>query len=237
MLTQADLEATDDALRDGLTRLIVSYAAGPVRRVAVVGNAPLEPNTHRARRIDGADLVIRCNSFALDGPLDAPCLGRRADVVVLNRGTRITPSVFHRYPSRLYLRTNAGAIYRRKPSAPLPAVNLWPDDLGCASIPNRALVADLRQLIASCGERTGGSTALIPTTGTVAAWLAYRLFTAAELLLTGFSFLTTGKQPTEWRHHWDLGASKVPVSSAHHVTAEGIVMRRWITEGRAEALG
>lgn len=236
VLTREDLAATDDALRDGLTRLIVSYATSPVRRIAVVGNAPLEANQERARRIDEADLVFRCNSFALDGPLDAPCLGRRADVVVLNRGTRITPSVFQRYPSRLYLRSNAGAIYRRKPTVPLPGIDVWPDDLGCVSIPNRAVVAELRQLLAFCNERRDGSAVLIPTTGTVAAWLAYRLFADAELLLVGFSILFAVEQPTEWRHHWDLGAGRVPVSSAHQVTAEGMLLRRWVSERRAEAL-
>ena len=68
----------------------------------------------------------------------------KTHVVVLNAGTRATCSVFDGYSRRLYLRSSPGAVYRRKASVPMPKVDLWPDDLGAVSVPNRAVVAALR---------------------------------------------------------------------------------------------
>lgn len=239
VLTRSDLDRTDEALRRNLRDLLISYAGSrPVGRIAVVGNAPLEPSADRAGRIDAADLVIRCNSFALDDPVGTPCLGRRADAVVLNAGTRISPSVFDRYPQRLYLRSRPGAIYRRKPTAPMPKVLLWPDDLGFVTLPNRAVIAELRALIPHvAGDLGDEGGVVVPTSGTIAAWVAYLLFPAAELTLTGFSFLRDSERPTHWRHHGDWGAAMVPVSNAHKLLGEATLMRRWIAEGRAHALG
>lgn len=44
----------------------------PVRTVAVVGNAPVTPEPARSAAIDGAELVIRVDGFALDGPRGPP---------------------------------------------------------------------------------------------------------------------------------------------------------------------
>ena len=78
--------AQDSAvLRD----LMLAYARNrPVRKVAVVGNAPLPTEEARAEEIDTADLVIRVNSFVMDRPGEPRCQGGRVDVVVWNR---ITP--------------------------------------------------------------------------------------------------------------------------------------------------
>ncbi len=164
MLTDEALTRTDEETREDLRRLLASYAARqPVRSVAVVANAPLTPDPERAAAIDACDLVVRCNSFVLDRGDDAYC-GRVAHVVVLNAGTRATRSVFDGYSRRLYLRSSPGAVYRRKASVPMPKVDLWPDDLGAVSVPNRAVVAELRALVAA-EQGADGDGVVVPTTG------------------------------------------------------------------------
>ena len=79
----------------------------PVRRITVVGNAPLAPSQERRDIIDGSDLVFRCNSMVLDEPGDEPTLGTKTDVVVAARATRVTPWFFKDYPRRAYCRSMA----------------------------------------------------------------------------------------------------------------------------------
>lgn len=234
MLTAEALTRTDEETREDLRRLLASYAARqPVRSVAVVANAPLTRDPERAAAIDACDLVIRCNSFVLDQGDDAYC-GRVAHAVVLNAGTRATRSVFDGYSRRLYLRSSPGAVYRRKASVPMPRVDLWPDDLGAVSVPNRAVVAELRALVAAEQGADPGDV-VVPTTGMVAAWLARRLFPDAELLLAGFSAIAEGAV-TEWRHHGREDSGPVPVAGAHKVDAEGMLLRRWVADGAARHL-
>jgi hypothetical protein len=234
MLGQVAVDQVDEDLRADLRDLVESYATRrPVRSVAVVANAPLTHDVDRAAAIDAADLVIRCNSFVLDQGADAYC-GRLTNVVVLNAGTRITRSVLDGYSSRLYLFSSPGAVYRRQPSVPMPTVNLWPDDLGAAYVPNRAVVAELRELVRAAAG-VGPEDVLVPTTGAVAAWLALLLFPDADLLLTGFSAISD-PHVTAWRHHGREDDGPVPVADAHKVDAEGILLRQWVADGRARYL-
>jgi hypothetical protein len=234
MLGQVAVEQVDDDLRGDLRALIESYATRrAVRSVAVVANAPLTRDPDRAAAVDACDLVIRCNSFVLDQGDDAYC-GRRTNVVVLNAGTRITRSVLDGYSSRLYLFSSPGAVYRRRPSVPLPAVNLWPDDLGAAHVPNRAVVADLRELIRVTAG-AGPDDVIVPTTGAVAAWLGLDLFPDADLLLTGFSAVAD-PHVTSWHHHRREDSAPVPVAEAHKIDAEGLLLRAWVADGRARHL-
>ena len=53
-------------LRDLAAAYVRVPAGAPVRRVAVVGNAPMEPSDQRARQINNSDLVMRVNSFVAD---------------------------------------------------------------------------------------------------------------------------------------------------------------------------
>ena len=60
-----DVAAGQSVLRS----LLDVYAEHPEpRRVAVVGNQPLEPDAERAKAVDDADLVIRGNGFRLGDP-------------------------------------------------------------------------------------------------------------------------------------------------------------------------
>ena len=65
-----DLAATERAKWD----LLRDYASSdaehqPVRKVTVVGNAPVHPDPARVEDIESSDLVIRVNSLALDEPV------------------------------------------------------------------------------------------------------------------------------------------------------------------------
>src|SRR6478735_5596245 len=129
---------------DHLRALLSAYAARtPVRKVAVVGNAPLTPDAARAREIDSADLVIRANSMALDGPGDPPCLGTRCHAVILSRSTRLTRWVFQDYRRRLYLVPQGGIVVWRlgEPKGILLDTPWWPADLGCIPLPNAVVKA------------------------------------------------------------------------------------------------
>jgi hypothetical protein len=227
---------SEDALQlEHLRALVLAYTPDDdVRRAAVVGNAPLTADPARASAVDGCDLVVRCNSFVLDEP-GASFSGRRADLVVLNEATRITRSVFAGYSARLYLRARPGAVYRRKPTVPMPLVELWPDDLGAVDVPNRAVVAGLREELRRRDPEAGPDDLVVPTTGMLAAWLVRLLFPDARLVLTGFSTLTTGVGEA-WHHHGRTDAGPVPVSPLHKVDAEGELLRSWIAAGTAELL-
>ena len=222
-----DLADTRSTVR-ALTRdYLASYArSSPVRSVAVVGNAPLQPDAERAAGIDSADLVIRVNSFVLDLPGQAPCLGSRVDAVVVNRATRLTPWFLQEYRRRAYLQSDTALVhlqsFRRRPA------EHWPADLGVWQISNESVVEELRTLIwPDPGDRR-----VDPTTGTLAAWLGYLLFPEAELRITGFSFLDE-KKPDRWEHHF---GGTVPVSTAHRVDREGTLLLSWLASGRAVLL-
>lgn len=206
-----------------MTSYLECYSAHlPVRRVAVVGNAPLEPSPERCAAIDGADLVFRCNSFVLDEPGAPPCLGTKTDVVVAARATRITPWFFQDYPSRAYLVMDSGNMRKKEPPGiPTP----WPDDLGAWPISNRALGNPLKVLIKPEKDGRGA----VPTTGTQAAYVAHELFPGTELVLTGFSFLHDREQDA-WLHHW---GDSSPVHKAHLIDREGALLQSWVDDGSA----
>ena len=71
-----DLAATQRAKWDLLGRYVSSYAERrPIRKVTVVGNAPVLPDPARVEDIQSSDLVIRVNSLALDEPGGLPHVG------------------------------------------------------------------------------------------------------------------------------------------------------------------
>ncbi len=216
------LEEVDADLFTAMKEWLESYASHrPVRRVTVIGNAPLEPSTERRDLIDASDLVFRCNSFVLDEPGDEPCLGTKTDVVVAAYVTRVTPWFFQDYRSRAYLRIDVGNTRRDLPPDPLT----WPDDLGYWPIPNRLFGLPLKR---SLRPETDGVGA-VPTTGTTAAYVAHELFPGAEITLVGFSFLHDRTQ-TAWRHHW---GTENPVHKAHLLDREGALLQSWVDDGSA----
>lgn len=220
------LEETDRRLRDLMRDFAASFSAGPVKSVAVVGNAPQEPSDERAKRIDSCDLVFRVNSFWVDQPGEPASHGTKVTAVVINRRVRATTGLFDDYRRRAYFLTEGGHVgfkkLRRYPT-------YWPSDLGAWPIPNRAVLAQLRHLLDPRGEVPD---LVVPTTGMAAAYLAHLLFDEADLVLTGFSFLTQPDQ-TSWTHH---RGGTVPVARGHYIALEGALMQSWIDSGRAEFL-
>lgn len=226
--SRVDPAETTAWLRRRLQDFLASYAsARPVRSIAVVGNAPLLPDEARAHAVDSADLVVRVNSFALDAAGDPPCLGSRVDAILVNRATRLTPWFLRDYRSKAFLQSDTALVhatgFRRRPA------QHWPADLGVWQVPNDAVVAPLRALI----WQDADGARVDPTTGTLAAWLAYLLFPEAELRITGLSYLDERK-PQTWDHH--AGRVAVPVSTAHRVDREGTLINSWVRAGRAVAL-
>ena len=185
----------------------------PVEVIAVVGNAPLASSRSRARLIDEADLVIRVNAFALD--CGSPAVGRRADVVILNRGIQATPWQFDDYRNRLYLLVEPGRMHWEPPEIP----QWWPTDLGLATIPNREVTIPLAHEIGLDAARDG----LWATTGTTAAWVARVGFPSAELRLAGFSFIENPHQ-TSWNHAYGPPSRVEP---EHRIGAEAALLRSW----------
>ncbi len=204
--------------------LVDAYAARtPVQTVAVVGNAPVPPDPERSAAIDAADLVLRVNGFALDGPQQPRGLGTRADVVVTQWALEATPWVFADYRSRLYLYNEPGMMYADVER--LPA--WWPPDLGLVPIPNREVHQPLSRALGFDPTQPRWA-----TTGTAAAWLVRLLYPDARLLLAGFSFIWTPVQST-WDHAYG-GASAL--TGDHDLTAEATMLRSWIEDGTAEYL-
>lgn len=213
---------------DGLRALATAYARVPVgqavRRVAVVGNAPMEPSGQRATEIDSSDLVIRVNSFVLDTDDGPATQGRRADVVLWSRLVKATPALFDRYRERLYVLLEPMRMYGRREVWPAS----WPSDLGFVAARNDEVAVPLNEELGLPwrAER------LAPTTGTTAAWLAVRLFPDAEVLLTGLSFVDAPDQ-VEWDHQW---GDSVRVGPEHRIAAEAALLRTWRDEGRVRML-
>jgi len=211
--------------------LLAAYASTPdVRRVAVVGNAPLDPDPARAEAIDSCDLVVRCNSFMLDEPGEPPCQGSAVHAVVLSRGLLATRFSFRRYREVAYLVTEPSRIYADKPLARYvkewPA--WWPEDLGYVAVPNHAFALPLLDAL----EVPWRDEVVVPTTGTMAVFLALQCFPGAEVSVTGFSMIDAPHQ-TEWRHQ---AGDVSPIGGAHWIEPEGRLFRRWIDEGRVRRL-
>lgn len=205
-----------------------AYAAStPVRRVAVVANAPLEPSVERRDLIDSSDLVIRCNSLALDEIDGPPCVGTRTNVVVTARTTRPTPGLFDNYRNRAYF---VGDVFCLDVPDPPSWPADWPPDLGAWPIPNRALGLPLKYLLRPTTAGQGGG----PTTGTMAAYLAYRLFPEADIVLTGFSFLDDREQ-LSWGYH-AAGIQDAPVIPVHDLDREGAYLQGLVDRGEVRCL-
>jgi hypothetical protein len=211
-----------DSLRD----FIASYAARqPIRQVAVVGNAPLEPNAERAAELDASDLVIRANSLMLDDPGQPPCLGTTCHVVVLSHATRITPWVFQDYRRRAYLVPQMGFPLYYKVN---PAPDFWPPDLGALPLPN----AVVKRRLVDRLDPDHVTARLTPTTGTAALYLAHEMFPEARMVATGFSFLSQQAQ-TEWAHH---SGGTTGVHKLHDLALEAALLRSWIDDGTMQFL-
>lgn len=231
ILTRVDTGSVRSTLRDIdqelVTRMrdhVVSYAASsPVQRVAVVANAPLGPSEERRDLIDSSDVVIRCNSLALDRPGAPPCVGSRTHVVVTARTTRPSPGFLADYRNRAYFVVDVFHLTVPEPPG-WPAS--WPSDLGAWPLPNRALGLPLKYLLRPSDAGQG----LAPTTGTQAAYLAYRLFPDADIVLTGYSFLDDSDQRS-WGYH--EGAHRSPVHSTHKLDREGAYLRGLVDRGEA----
>ena len=207
-----------------LRDLVAAYGRHPVRRVAVVGNAPMDPSRSRAEAIDTADVVIRVNSFVVDVPGSPPTQGSRTDVVLFSRLVPVTPSFFSDYSTRLYVLLEPMRMFGRKEVWPAS----WPRDLGFAVARNDAVAVPLNEELGTPWRRER----LAPTTGTTGVWLALRLFPEATVTAAGISFIDDAEQ-TEWRHQW---GDSVGVGPEHRITAESRLMRQWLTAGRITVL-
>lgn len=220
-----DLVPTMSSTRDVLAELLTAYARhDPVRSVVVVGNAPLPPCPERAAAIDGADLVVRTTSFALDRPGDEPRYGRTVDVVLLHRGTKASPWLFKDYRRRLYLLAEPGRLHWEPEQFP----DWWPSDMGYVPVSNRDWSIPLCDL-AGIDIR---NTAKWTTTGTLGIYVVTELFPAASTAIAGFSIVDNADQSV-FEHAW--GAS-VAVTNEHHLDREQALLRKWLTEGRISHL-
>ena len=212
----------DEELVAQMREHATAYAAStPIRRVAVVANAPLEPSEERRDLIDTSDLVIRCNSLALDRVDDPPCVGTRTNVVVTARTTRPTPGFLKDYRNRAYF---VGDTFSLDVPEPVGWPSYWPADLGPWPLPNRALGLPLKYLL----RPTRGGLGVFPTTGTQAVYLAYRMFPEADIVLTGFSFLDDREQDS-WGYHADL--PDAPVHATHKLDREGAYLQGLVDRG------
>lgn len=225
LVESGQTRADEAGFYDRLRPLVASYASSAdIRRVAVVGNQPLEPSTERAEAIDSADLVFRVNGFRVDGDDGAAAVGRRTDIVVFNRGVRPTPWFFEGYTERLYLMIEPGRLLWENPKLP----GFWPRDLGLVTMPNREVVLPLGEAM-GVDPRTGGHWA---TTGTVMLWIATQLFPDARIDATGFSFVDAPDQMS-WNHAYGDPSA---VGSEHRIDLESELVRSWIQSGRIDYL-
>ncbi len=223
---RAELTATRDAQWDLVRSYLLAYAARqPVTRVAVVGNAPLYPDAGRAATIDAADLVIRLNSFVLDGPRSEPTVGTACHAVLLSRATKFTPWTMRDHRQRAYLVPQAGFVQYRPGDdiGLLLHAGFWPPDLGAMPLPNAVVkVRAVRAL-----DPTAKPGSIIPTAGTTALFLAHEMFPEADLVGTGFSFLDDEAQ-TSWSHH---AGGHTKVNWQHRLDLEAALLRSWIADG------
>jgi hypothetical protein len=206
-----------------LRRLLLPRAGGRLpRMVAVVGNAPLGPSAERAAAIDGADLVVRMTTFAVDR--EAPAIGRRTDVVVVHRALKPGPDTFRDHAQRLYLLAEPGRTYWE--SEPLPA--WWPVDLELVPISNQEFTSRTRGAL-----RLGRAAVAWPTTGTLAVHLMHRLFPHARILLAGSSLASTRSARAALDHHW---GGAVALTPEHRLSRESRALRAWQRAGWLEPL-
>jgi hypothetical protein len=205
-----------DSLRD----LFTAYAARqPVRQVAVVGNAPLQPDDDRAAAIDASDLVLRMNSLTLDEPGQPGCVGTACHVVLLSRNTNMTQWVFRDYRQRAYLVLQTGfTAFRSLRERPTH----WPADLGAIPLPNGVVTSRLADRL----DRDREPASLLPTSGLTALFLGHEMFPDADLIATGFSFLADREQET-WDHH---AGSSTLVNEKHKLDREGALLESWIAD-------
>ena len=223
------LKEIDEELVAQIREHVTAYAAStPVRRVAVVANAPLGPSEERRDLIDASDLVIRVNSLALDEADGPPCVGTRTNVVVAARTVRPTAGFLHDYRNRAYFVVDTFWVTSANPPG-LPSN--WPSDLGAWPLPNRALGLPLKYLL----RPTRGGQGVAPTTGTHAAYLAYRLFPEADIVLTGFSFLDDHDQES-WGYHL-TGLAHSPIHALHKLDREGAYLRGLLDRGEVRYVG
>lgn len=212
--------AAEAAFYARLRPLVETFARGEtVERIAVVGNQPLDPSAERTETIDSANLVFRVNGFRTDEQGGPPTVGRRADVVVFNRGVRPTPWLFDAYPERLFLLVEPGRLLWENPKVP----GFWPADLGFVTMPNREVIIPLGRAM-GIDPREGGQWA---TTGTMMLWIATRLFPDAHFDAAGFSFVD---QPTQqaWDHAYGDPSA---VGEEHRIELESALVRGWIDSG------
>ncbi|HEX4189385.1 MAG TPA: hypothetical protein VHZ06_00210 [Marmoricola sp.] len=210
-----------------LGALADSYARSlPVRRVAVVGNAPLEASVERAEAIDAADVVIRVNSFVLDrSDKDGRRgQGRHCDIVLWSRLVPATPDLFDRYRERLYVLLEPMRMYGRPEMWPAS----WPADLGFVPAPNADVAIPLNEALGVPWREER----LAPTTGTTAVWLAAQLWPEAELAVAGMSFIDDPGQ-TRWEHQF---GDWTAVGPEHRIAAEAVLLRGWADDGRITLL-
>ena len=206
-----------------LRRLLLPRAGGRLpRSVAVVGNAPVGPSAERAAAIDGADLVVRMTTFAVDR--DEPAIGTRTDVVVLHRAVTPGPDTFRDHAQRLYLLAEPGRRFWE--SEPRPA--WWPGDLELIPISNREFTSRTR---AAMG--LGRVAVAWPTTGTLAVHLMHRLFPHARILLAGSSLLPGRRGRADLDHHW---GGAVTLTPEHRLDREGRALDAWRRAGWLEPL-
>jgi hypothetical protein len=224
MIPTPTCPASATGLRGVLRDLLASYArTSRPRRVAVVGNAPMSPDSSRAALVDGCDLVLRITSLAVDRPGDLPALGRRCDVVVLHRGVLASPFTFADYTSRLYLLVEPGRLHWEPEALP----GWWPADLGFVPVSNYEFTLPLIHLLG-----LDSTDPVWPTTGTLATYLVSELFPEATTVLTGTSIVDNPEQTT-FRHAW---GEAVEVTAEHRLHAESELLRRWNAEGRIRLL-
>jgi hypothetical protein len=228
---RAELDATRDAQWDLVREYLASYAARlPVERVAVVGNAPLTPDSGRAAAIDAADLVIRVNAFVLDGPGDPPASGTACHAVLLSRAAVLNPWTLQHHQSRAYLVPQAGWVQYRPGDEVglLFRAGFWPADLGAMPLPNAVVKARLVRLL----DAAAAPGSVIPTTGMMAVFLAHEMFAGADLVATGFSMLDDESQKS-WAHH---DGTQTKVNWQHRLDLEAALLRSWAADGSLRIL-
>jgi hypothetical protein len=217
----AEFAQSRDELWGLLRDYLAAYAARrPIRKVTVIGNAPLLPDPGRVAEIDSSDLVIRMNELVLDEPGEPPCVGTACHAVILSHATTNTRWVFRNYRNRAYLVPQAG--FPRYFQV-VGAVRFSPADLGAVPLPNAIIKKRLVNLLDPDHEPGR----LIPTSGLMGLYLAHELFPEADLIATGFSFLDGAPQQS-WQHH---AGSRTEVHQFHDLAREAALLRSWIDDG------